>query len=119
MLLDASRKKIAFVTQAAIELGLSNVEAVASRVEEYTANTPFDIVISRALSDLRSFTQLTAHLLAPRGQWVAMKGTLPRDEIEALPAIVRVTGTPSLRVPGLDAERHLVLMQASEGESAR
>jgi 16S rRNA (guanine527-N7)-methyltransferase len=111
VLLDANGKKAAFLTQAAIELGLANVRAVASRVENYAPDERFDIVISRAFSDLRTFAEAAAKHVGAGGIIVAMKGTLPHDEIDALPERVEVIGTPSLDVPGLDAERHLVLMR--------
>jgi len=117
VLLDANHKKVAFLTQAAIELRLSNVQPVASRVEDYVCDAPFDIVISRAFSDLRSFAQLSSRLVAPGGQLVAMKGALPQGEIDALPPDITVVATPSLRVPGLDAERHLVVMQPGAASS--
>lgn len=111
VLLDSNRKKVTFLTQAIIELDLSNVRAVASRVEDYATDAPFDVVISRAFSDLRSFAAAAVRHLAPDGLLVAMKGVLPNDEIAALPPDIRVTGTPALDVPGLDAQRHLVIMQ--------
>jgi len=118
VLLDANRKKAAFLAQAAIELELANVRAVASRVEDFAPDEPFDIVISRAFSDLRTFAALASRHLAPNGLLVAMKGTLPRDEIDALPPGVVVTAMPALDVPGLGAERHLVTMRVvQEGTS--
>jgi 16S rRNA (guanine527-N7)-methyltransferase len=114
VLLDANRKKAAFLAQAVIELALTNVRAVAARVEDYTADEPFDIVISRAFSDLRTFATLASRHVAPGGMLVAMKGALPRDEIDALPADIVVTATPRLDVPGLDAERHLVSMRVAQ-----
>ena len=118
VLLDANRKKAAFLAQAAIELRLANMRAVAARVEDFTPDEPFDIVISRAFSDLRTFATLASRHVAPGGMLVAMKGALPRGEIDALPPGIVVTATPTLDVPGLDAERHLVLMRvAQEGNS--
>jgi 16S rRNA (guanine527-N7)-methyltransferase len=111
VLLDANGKKAAFLTQAAIELGLANVRAVASRVEDYAPDERFDIVISRAFSDLRTFAEAAAKHVDAGGIIVAMKGAFPRDEIDALPDRIEVIATPWLDVPGLDAERHLVLMR--------
>jgi 16S rRNA (guanine527-N7)-methyltransferase len=111
VLLDANHKKIAFVTQAAIELALPNVRAVASRVEDFVASAPFDVVISRAFADLRSFAEVASRHVAQDGMLVAMKGVLAHDEIAALPPHVAVIATPELHVPGLDAKRHLVLMR--------
>ena len=117
VLLDASQKKIAFVTQAAIELALRNVRAVASRVEEFAADAPFDVVISRAFSELRTFAELASRHVAHDGMLVAMKGSLPHAEIDALPPDIAVVATPSLQVPGLAAERHLVIMRPAGAAS--
>jgi 16S rRNA (guanine527-N7)-methyltransferase len=110
-LVDASHKKVAFLTQATIELGLANAKAVATRVEDFIADTPFDAVISRAFADLRMFARSSVAHLAPDGRLYAMKGALPDDEIAALPPDIEVVATPHLSVPGLDAERHLIVMQ--------
>ena len=110
-LVDSNRKKVAFLTQAAIEVGLPNVRAIASRVEDLRVECPFEVVISRAFSDLRTFATLAARHVARDGMLVAMKGALPHDEIRALPPHVCVVATPSLDVPGVDGERHLVVMR--------
>ena len=117
VLLDANRKKVAFLTQAAIELGLANVRAVASRIEDFAPGERFDVVISRAYSDLRTFAEAAAPHVSDHGMIVAMKGALPRDEIDALPKGILVTATPALDVPGLDARRHLVVMRAVRGQA--
>jgi 16S rRNA (guanine527-N7)-methyltransferase len=111
-LVDSSRKKTAFLRQAVIELSLPNVEIATTRVEDYEPPALFDIAMSRAYSDLREFAD-AARRLAPTGEWMAMKGTYPGDELAQLPADVQVTAVPRLDVPGIDAERHLVIMQAS------
>lgn len=110
-LLDSNFKKTTFLRQAAIELPLPNVEVVAARVEEYAPAAPFDIVISRAFSDLAVFAGATRRLLAPDGRLVAMKGVYPHEELAHLPAEIGVRSTPSLKVPGLDGDRHLVIME--------
>ena len=111
VMLDSNPKKGAFVQQAVIELALANAEAVVARVEDYAPGAPFDIVISRAFSDLATFATAGVRHLAPAGQLVAMKGVYPDEEIANLPPGVRVVATPSLAVPGLDAKRHLVVMR--------
>jgi 16S rRNA (guanine527-N7)-methyltransferase len=111
-LLDKVGKKVAFVTQAKAELGLSNVVPVHSRVEDWQV-APYDVVLARAFASLADFVRWTRHLVAPRGCWCAMKGTLPREEIATLAALepgLRVA-TIKLHVPRLDAERHLVLIE--------
>jgi 16S rRNA (guanine527-N7)-methyltransferase len=113
-MVDASQKKVAFQTQAAIELGLPNVETQAARIEDYAPPLPFAIVIARAFSDLASLAALAARHLAPDGRMYAMKGAYPLAELAALPKQFKVVAAPALRVPGLDAERHLIVMELSE-----
>jgi 16S rRNA (guanine527-N7)-methyltransferase len=110
VLLDANHKKTTFLRQAAIELKLPNVEVVTDRVERYQPDTGFDRITSRAFADLAEFVKLTRHLLAQDGQFVAMKGVYPYEEIALLPAGIAVSEVVPVSVPGLDAERHLVRM---------
>lgn len=110
-LVDANHKKMAFGTQAAIELKLRNVTAHAARVETFAPAAPFDLVISRAFADLATFVATSARHVAPGGMLVAMKGVHPDEELAELPADVEVLATPALTVPGLDAARHLIFMR--------
>jgi len=117
VMLDSNHKKGAFVQQAVIELGLGNAEAVVARVEDYVPAAPFDVVISRAFADLATFAATSARHLAPHGQLIAMKGVYPDEEMAGLPAGIRVVATHALAVPGLDAKRHLIVMERSAGEA--
>lgn len=109
-LMESNSKKTAFQKQACIELGLRNVLAVCERVEAYQAEEKFGMITSRAFSDLPLFVSLTRHLLCEGGCWLAMKGQLPEAEILALPADIEVIQVVKLEVPGLEGERHLVVM---------
>ena len=116
-LVDKVQKKIAFLTQARLELELGNVDCVHSRVETMQAESPFELIVARAFASLTQFVRLTRHLLARQGWWFAMKGVLPSDEIAELTRStpdVRVVRTVRLQVPQLNAERHLVLMKAAQ-----
>jgi 16S rRNA (guanine527-N7)-methyltransferase len=110
-LIDSVAKKTAFLLQAKAELGLANVRVVTGRVEDYRPVDGFDIITSRAFSDLKEFVSLTRHLLKPDGRWLAMKGLYPHEEIAALPAYVKVSADYSLPVPGLEASRHLIVLE--------
>lgn len=112
-LLESNHKKSAFLTQAVAELPLANVQVVAERVESWQTETRFDTIVSRAFAELGEFATLAGRLLAPQGVLAAMKGVHPFEEIERLPQGYRVQQVVRLRVPGLDAERHLVLMGAA------
>ena len=67
---------------------------------------------ARAFAELDLFVSLTRHLLAPDGRWLAMKGVRPDAEIATLPAGIVVDAIIPLTVPGLDAERHLIILKA-------
>lgn len=112
-LLDSNSKKTAFLQQAVIELGLKNVQVVTARVEEFKPAAPFAAITSRAFAELADFVGLTRHLLAPGGEWLAMKGQRPVAEMNKLPAGVSVKAVHRLVVPGVDGERHLVVMRES------
>ena len=112
-LVDKVEKKVAFVTQARLELALANVEPVHGRVEQLAAG-PFNLIVARAFGSLGDFVALTGHLLAPGGVWAAMKGRVPIAEVAALRTAhpdVRVVDIVKLDIPRLGAERHLLLLQ--------
>lgn len=110
-LADSNHKKLAFVTQAVGELKIENAAIQRDRVETWHPVQGFDVVISRAFADLQDFARLAGHLVAPGGKLVAMKGLKPFEEIALLPAAIRVTDVFRLNVPGVEGERHLVIME--------
>ena len=109
-MVDTVQKKTTFLQQAVIELGLKNVTVHHARVEEMVGQ--FAQITARAFAELSLFVDLTRHLLAPGGRWLAMKGMRPDGEIAALPAGIVVDSIIPLTVPGLDAERHLIILKA-------
>lgn len=112
-MVDTVQKKTTFLQQAVIELQLKNVAVHHARVEEMPGQ--YVQISSRAFAEIPLFIQLTRHLLAPGGRWLAMKGVRPDAEIAALPADIRVEAIIPLQVPGLDAERHLIILKAGQG----
>ncbi len=111
--LDSVAKKTAFVQQTASELKLTNLHGVHARVESLDGS--YEVITSRAFASLRDFVSGSAHLLAPGGRWLAMKGKRPDEEIAQLPANVEVFHVEHLSVPGLDAERCIVWMRKALG----
>ncbi|NVM76837.1 16S rRNA (guanine527-N7)-methyltransferase [Duganella sp. SG902] len=111
-MIDTVHKKTAFLNQVKAELGLSNVTVYTKKVQELEVKTKFDVITSRAFADLSDFVNWSGHLLQEGGQYIALKGTAPVEERERLPAPWKVRKLEPLAVPGLDAERHLVFIQA-------
>ncbi|MCL2297463.1 MAG: 16S rRNA (guanine(527)-N(7))-methyltransferase RsmG [Proteobacteria bacterium] len=119
-MVDAVQKKTAFVAQAIAELRLPNAQALTARVESLRVEAlvppmRYDLAVSRAFSDLATFMTGCRHLLTPHGVWAAMKGAVPEAEIAALPADIAVRAVEALTVPGLDARRHLILLERVHG----
>jgi 16S rRNA (guanine527-N7)-methyltransferase len=113
-LLDSNHKKAAFLNQAVIELKLKNAEICSDRVESWQTQESFDVIISRAFSDMGEFVSITRHLLAPGGMFAAMKGLHPYEEIDKLPPGCKVQQVLPLAIPGLEGARHLVLIRDDE-----
>jgi 16S rRNA (guanine527-N7)-methyltransferase len=110
-LIDSNNKKVRFVAHAARTLGLTNVEGVHARAEAPRTGKPFDTVVARAFAALPELLEKVEPLCGPATRVLAMKGKRPDDEIAAVPMPWRVIETKSLTVPGLNEERHLVILR--------
>lgn len=110
-MLDTIVKKTTFVRQAIGDLGLKNAEVVTGRVESYQPAIKFDCVISRAFAELKDFVEGASHLCTVGGAMLAMKGVYPHDEISRLPAGFVAKQVIALNVPGVEGQRHLVVIQ--------
>ena len=110
-LLDSNQKKTSFQQQAAIELSLANVRAVNARVENWQPEERFDVVISRAFSEISDFVTAAGRFAADGGTLAAMKGVYPHEELARMPPAYRAKSVVPLAVPGVSAARHLVLIE--------
>ncbi len=109
VLMDSNGKKQRFVAHAARTLALANVEAVHARVEELRPAQPFDTVVARACAALPQLLTWVAPLCGAATRVLAMKGRLPQEEIAAVTAPWVIEQVLPLHVPGLNAERHLII----------
>lgn len=110
-LVDTVQKKTAFLNQVKAELQLGNVTVLHARVEQLPVEQQYDVITSRAFAELKDFVTWSNHLLQQGGKYIALKGVLPQEEIDRLPAGWTVQRVQPLQVPGLDAERHLIFME--------
>ena len=108
--IDTRGKKIQFQTLASSSLGLNNFHAIHSRVEQFETEIQFQQIISRAFSSLDNFITWTTHLLSDGGEWLAMKGQIPHEELKELLDIQALTPQTikPLKVPDFIGERHLL-----------
>ena len=109
-LVESNGKKARFLREAVRTLHLDNARVAESRIEALDEPGAYDAITARALATLPLILQLGGHLLKPGGCLLAMKGARPDDEIAALPSGWRLQNVHALTVPGLAAERHLVVV---------
>lgn len=113
-LLDSNGKKTRFLHQCVLELGLNNVEVIHGRAEDCEPEQPFTQISSRAFTALDNLVSWCAPLLASDGEFLAMKGQFPDDEVAVLPAGWQIESSHPLKVPGADGERHLLIVTRDE-----
>ena len=111
VLLDSLGKRISFIRNAVRELGLTNVEPILSRVEEYQPEQKFDGVLSRAFASLKDMTDWCHHLPKQDGYFYALKGIYHEDEVQELDNKFEVKDVIILHVPELIGERHLIVLR--------
>ena len=109
-LVESNGKKARFLREVVRTLPLPNARVAESRIEALDEPGQYDAIVARALATLPLILELGGHLLKPGGKLLAMKGTIPKEEIAALQEGWRVEGVHLLEVPGLIAERHLVVV---------
>lgn len=113
-LLDSNGKRIRFMRQAVVDLELSNVQVVQCRVEKYHPEQDFNSIVTRAFAPLDKLIVSAGHLCGPGGQLLAMKGMCPDSELKTMPREYTVQGIYPLKVPYVNAERHLVHLISNE-----
>jgi 16S rRNA (guanine527-N7)-methyltransferase len=117
VLIESNRKKAAFLQQVKFELKLKNTNVIVGRAEDFQPIEKFNTVISRALCSIRNFILLAGHLCnesSKESRLVAMKGINPDKEIRQLPTNYFIERVSSICVPGLDAKRHLVVINKKD-----
>ena len=114
VLLDSNGKKTRFVQQAVAELGLENVQVVNCRVEDYHAESEFDVILSRAYASLAEFESSVSHLYTLRTCLMSMKTRLAEAESAALDDVKYELENIPLEVPGIDEPRSLVILKRTD-----
>jgi 16S rRNA (guanine527-N7)-methyltransferase len=108
VLLDSNGKKVRFVRQAVMELGLGNVTAAQARIESYRPDGKFATIVARAVAAAPEILAAVARLLARPARVLVMKGRPPVSELEDLRPLPDAVEVHRLRVPMLEGERHLI-----------
>ncbi len=114
-LIEATAKKVRFIEAAIAELGIANAQPQNLRAEGWRPPRPFDTVVTRAVGSLAEIVRVAGRLCAADGVLLAMKGRYPEAEVAALPRGWTIAESRRVRVPGVDAERHVIVMSRTPG----
>lgn len=114
ILLDSIGKKIRFLRQVRRELELHNIQPLQARLENHQPAQPYRTIISRAFASLSDFAEASRQLMTLDTRLLAMKGRDPQEELADLPGWLRVDSIEELAVPGLQEQRHLVIMSLTQ-----
>lgn len=117
-LLDSNGKKTRFLFQVRTQLKLTNTIEVNARAAEYTPQSKFDAVLTRAFSDLPTMLQNCHHLIKENGLFLAMKGKWPQREIDQMPDGYSLLSTDKLCIPGVEGERLLIKIKGVRREDS-
>lgn len=117
-LLDSLNKRVDFLKEVCQDLGLSDVDCVHARAEEFAAShrERFDIVTSRAVAGLPLLAELCLPLVRPGGWFLPMKSVDSDEELRAAAHAVEVLGgaverTVDYAIPGTDVRHRLIFIK--------
>ena len=119
LLIDGVRKKVNFLKHVLRTLSLENIKALQIRAENLLKNpecaNSFDVIISRALSDLEPFVKNALPLLAKQGTIIAMKGAVAQKELDAVrsnvPGDRYALEVENYKLPLIEAARSIVIIR--------
>lgn len=117
ILLDSLNKRVKFLNEVITKLGLTNIEAIHGRAEEYGRNKnyreKFDISIARAVAPLNVLLEYLIPFVKVNGKCVCMKGSNSLEEIENSANAIEILGgklieTEEFLIPNTDMKRKIV-----------
>lgn len=110
-LLDSNGKKTRFLTHVIQQLGVSNVDIIQKRIEQFQIDICFDAIITRAFTSLTDFLKKTRHLACQTGVFLSMKGQYPTQEIHNLDSTFSITSVNPIYITGLNEKRHVIVIK--------
>ena len=117
-LLDSLGKRITFLQEVCDDLGLTDVQCVHARAEEFAAEhrQSFDLAVSRAVANLSVLCELCLPLVKPGGYFLSMKSVESGQELEAAKKAIQILGgrverTADYQIPGTDVTHRVVFIK--------
>ena len=117
-LLDSLGKRITFLQEVCDDLGLTDVQCVHARAEEFAAEhrQSFDFAVSRAVANLSMLCELCLPLVKPGGYFLSMKSVESGQELEAAKKAIQILGgrverTADYQIPGTDVTHRVIFIK--------
>lgn len=117
-LLDSLGKRITFLQEVCDNLGLTDVQCVHARAEEFAAEhrQSFDFAVSRAVANLSVLSELCLPLVKPGGYFLSMKSVESGQELEAAKKAIQILGgrverTADYQIPGTDVTHRVIFIK--------
>lgn len=127
-LLDSLNKRIRFLKEVIEQLGLKNMEAIHSRVEELgrdkSKRESFDCATSRAVANLSTLAEYLIPLVKPKGICISMKGPNIDEEMQQSKKSVSLLGgkiekIEKFQLPKSDIDRNIIIIRKMNHTPAR
>ena len=116
--LDSLNKRIDFLKEVRDDLGLTGVDCIHGRAEEFANQNreSFDIVTSRAVANLRMLSELCLPLVSPGGYFLSMKSVDSEEELNEAKAAIKTLGgriekVEDYVIPGTDVTHRLIFIK--------
>lgn len=93
-LVDSVNKKVNFMNEVIDKLDLSNARAIHIRAEDFAKENreSFDVVVSRAVANMATLSELCLPFLKVGGIFIALKGPRADEELEAAQNAIKILG---------------------------
>ncbi len=117
-LLDALKKRIDYLNNLCTELNLEKVELIHGRAEDYGRDEnyreKFDIVVSRAVANLRELLEYASPFIKEGGYFISLKGKKYKEELsdsKNAMDLLQMELEEIIKVPLKEYEHYLIIFR--------
>lgn len=105
-LIDSVRKKVDFMNKIIEEIDLKNTRAIHTRAEDYAKDNRecFDVVVSRAVANMSTLSELCLPFVKLGGFFIAMKGPKAKEELKAAENALKILGGQVVKIDHIDLD---------------
>lgn len=105
-LIDSVNKKVNFMNQVIEKLDLKNARAIHTRAEDFAKDhrEGFDLVVSRAVANMETLSELCLPFVKVGGLFIALKGPKADEEVENAANALEILGGEVIKMEKLDLD---------------